>query len=159
MDDKNCVKMCWTDWRGKHQSRDVNQLIDIREFLGTPGYSILVVAANKHLSAPDIQAFLGMVSRESEETKWVNRPQTWIKQRRWTFQKPGTDNTKRPTSDPDGKQNQAVRLMNSNPHLSTRALVALLKERGILRSREWVRKHRCDDVTDNSPAYVKGQHQ
>ena len=51
------VKMSWTDWRGKEQVREFNQIIDIRDFLGSPGYSMLLVAANTDQSAPDIEAF------------------------------------------------------------------------------------------------------
>ena len=144
MDDRNFLTMSWTDWRGKEHVREINQLIDVRDFLGTPGYSMLVVAANTHLSAPDIELFLNRVSRESEETQWVGRPLSWIKRRRWMFQKPGTDNTKRPASNLDGKQERAASLMGEHPKLSFRALSRLLKQHGIVRSPEWVRQHRCD---------------
>lgn len=111
---KNTITMSWTDWRGKEHVRELNQLIDVRDFLGTPGYSMLLVAANTHLSAPDTKLFLKAVSLESEDTKWVNRTLTWIKKRRrWMFQKPGTVNTHR--RDVDGKQARAVCLMNAKP--------------------------------------------
>ena len=139
---QNTIAMSWTDWRGKEHVREVNQLIDVRDFLGTPGYSMLLVAANTHLSAPDLKLFLEAVSQESEDTKWVNRTLTWIKKRRWMFQKPGTVNTNR--CDVDGKQARAVCLMNANPKLSNRALERLLNENGIIRSRDWIRQHRCD---------------
>ncbi len=136
--------MSWTDWRGKEQVREFNQIIDVRDFLGTPGYSMLLVAANTHLSAPDIELFLEMVSRESEETQWVGRPLSWIKRRRWMFQKPDTDNTKPPASNLDGKQERAVSLMSEHPKWSVRGLHRMLKQNGIVRSTEWVRQHRCD---------------
>ncbi len=138
------VTMSWTDWRGKEQIREFNQIIDVRDFLGTPGYSMLLVAANTDKAAPDIELFLDMVSRKSEETQWVGRPLSWIKRRRWMFQKPGADNRKFAPSDMDGKQRRAVTLMSGNPKLSVRALQRLLKQNGIDRSPEWVRQHRCD---------------
>jgi hypothetical protein len=133
----------WTNWRGKKETRAINHVIDIREFLGTPGYSMLVVAANTNLSAFEIEMFLGIVAREFP---LVERTPSWIKRRRWLFQQPGTNNHKSPASDQDGKHARAVRMMGENPKLSVRGLSRLLKEYGIKRSPEWCRKHRGDAV-------------
>jgi hypothetical protein len=135
--------MCWTDWRGKKQTREINHVIDIREFRGTPGYSMLVVAANTNLSAFDIQSFLILQARE---LPLVERTLSWIKRRRWLFQQPGTDNRKSPASDQDGKYARAVRIMAEHPTSSVRGLSRLLKTYGIKRSPEWCRKHRGDAV-------------
>jgi hypothetical protein len=129
----------WTNWRGKEETRTINFVIDVREFRGTPGYSMLVVAANTNLSAPDIEKFLSV---EARELPLVERTLTWIKRRRWLFQLPGADNHKDPLSDSDGKHAKACSIMAKNPKLSLRDLVLLLKKHGIKRSREWCRKHR-----------------
>jgi len=141
----NKSTMRWTNWRGKKETRAINHVIDIRDFRGTPGYSMLVVAANTNLSVRDIECFLDMEARD-RELPLVKRPSSWIQRRRWLFQQPGTDNYKNPPSDPDGKHASACAIMAANPTLSLRDLSRLLAERGITRSREWIRKHRGDAV-------------
>ena len=132
----------WIDYRGFEQTRIFNQTIDVRAFIGTPGYSLLVVAANTHLSIANIEHFLDERSREAPGTA---RSKSWIQRRRWLFQRPGTDNnTKRPVPDLDGKQARAVAVMSEYPKASLYELVGILREHGIKRSREWVRLHRCD---------------
>ena len=59
------VEMFWEDYRGNKRTRAVNQIADVRTFLGTPGYSMLVVAANTHLSVSDIERFLEIQARET----------------------------------------------------------------------------------------------
>lgn len=133
--------MSWTNRRGKEETRVINHVIDIRDFRGTPGYSLLVVAANTNLSVRDIETFLREV--EARELPLVERGRNWVQRRRWLFQPPGTDNYK-PQSDLDGKHAQACAIMAANPTLSSRGLHWLLKEHGINRSREWCRHHRGD---------------
>lgn len=135
--------LSWTNWRGKKKSRVINHVIDIRDFRGTPGYSMHVVAANTSLSAFDIEMFLGV---EAREFPLVERTPSWIKRRRWLFQQPGANNRKNPPSDQDGNHARAVKIMGENPKLSVRGLSRLLKEDGIKRSPEWCRKHRGDAV-------------
>src|ERR1035437_1291700 len=102
MSDK--VTMSWTDWRGKEQSRTVNQIIDVRDFIGHPGYALLVLAANSNppnqLSAPDIETYL--------ESMGVGRSLTYLKKRRWMFQPLGTNNL----TSRDGKDARAVKIMS-----------------------------------------------
>jgi len=137
------TSISWENDYGKEEVRVINELIDIRHFKGTPGYPLLVVAANTNLSAGDIEKFLGV---EARDLPLVKRSLSWIKRRRWLFQQPGTDNRKDPQSDRDGKYTQACKIMAENPRLSALRLSWLLKKRGIARSREWVRKHRGDAV-------------
>ena len=137
--------MWWTNWRGKKETRSINQVIDIRDFRGTPGYSMLVVAANTSLSAFHIEVYLRLEARE-RELPLVERTPSWIKRRRWLFQQSGTNNYKDPPSDADGKHARACEIMAENRTMSVRGLSRLLKERGIKRSPEWCRKHRGDAV-------------
>lgn len=139
--------MSWTNRRGKEETRVINQAINIGDFRGTPGYSMLVVAANTNLSARDIEMFL---SAEARELPLVKRTQSWIKRRRWLFQPPGTSNYKA-LSDQDGNRARACAIMAENPTLSTRDLSRLLTEHGIKRSPEWCRHHRGDAVLPTPP--------
>jgi hypothetical protein len=127
----------WPGLRGKTITLDVNQVIDVRDFIGTPGYALLLLAANTNLSASVIDCYL-------HQRGGVNRSMTWIRKRRWLFQQPGTNNAKGPTPNADRNDARAIKIMSENPELSLRNLVVLLKERGIKRSREWVRQRRCD---------------
>lgn len=134
------ITMLWSDYRDRKHTRKVNQVIDVRDFIGTPGYSLLVVAANAgRLSISEIERFLLISAREVPN---VERSRSWIQRRRWLFQQPDADNT----SDRDGKERRAVKIMADYPRSSIRDLVAVLKDNGITRSREWVRQHRCDGV-------------
>jgi hypothetical protein len=130
----------WTTPRGKKETREINCVIDIRDFRGTPGFSLLAVAANTHCSISDIEMFL---DREGINLPQVMRSRGWIQRRRWLFQQPGKVN---PQSDRDGKYKQACKIMAENRSLSLHNLVHLLKKQGIHRSKEWCRKHRGDAV-------------
>ena len=132
--------LSFTDGRRNRVQREVRQTLDIRDFIGTPGYSLLVVAANTHLSVSDIDHFLDEQTREHPA---AGRSRSWIQRRRWLFQKPGTDNSKGREPDGDRQQSCALVIMAEHPTESVRGLTKLLAEHGIYRSREWVRKHRC----------------
>lgn len=125
----------WQNGSGKNEERPIDWTLDIRNHRGEPGFALLLIAANTHLSVSDLLRFL---SAES-----IGRSPTWVKHRRWLFQQPGTVN---PTSPPnrDGKDTRAVEIMREHLQLSVRDLAKLLKENGITRSREWVRRRRCD---------------
>ena len=51
------VTMFWTNLRGHKVTRDVAFSIDVERFRGTPGYALLVVAANTNLSVADIERY------------------------------------------------------------------------------------------------------
>lgn len=131
----------WTDGRGKKQTRVINHIIDIRKFLGTPGYPLLVLAANTHLAVSVILMFLGLQDRE---TPGMERGRSWTTRRRRLFQQPDTVNAVGPTANADGNEARAVNIMRENTNLSARGLSRLLKEHGIARSAEWCLWHRCD---------------
>jgi len=128
--------MSWVDGRGHEVTRAVNQVINVRDFVGTPGYALLVVAANTNLSGGDIDRYL-------KDIAGIGRSRNWIQKRRWLFQQPGTSNPTSPV-DVDGKDGRAREIMRMFPELSVRDLAAVLKENGVVRSREWVRIHRCE---------------
>jgi hypothetical protein len=118
---------------GRTVTRLVNQIIDIREFTHYAVYPWLVMAANPHLSAPDISEFLG------GPFPGAFRPASWINKRRWmcgAHAAPGNQPNR------DGRDPLAFELLASNRHLSLRDMTRLLKENGIPRGREWVRVNR-----------------
>jgi hypothetical protein len=133
--------MTWTDGWGHTVERDVGLSIDVEKFRGTPGYALLVVAANTNLSVGDIERYLTYIVGGPDE-----RSTSWIQRRRWLFQQPGTDNSAKNgrAANGDGQAARAGKIMRANPNLSVRGLVRLLGECGIERGREWVRQHRCD---------------
>ena len=121
------------DRYGREQVRTVNLTIDIRDFKDKAGFAWLVMAANPHLSVRDIQEVLANVGEQHE------RPRGWLSRRRWLFhdsQRPGT------RRNADGLDGKARALMAENPHLSNRQMAWLLRENGVNRSPEWVRKNR-----------------
>jgi hypothetical protein len=128
--------MSWVDGRGHKVTRAVNQVINVRDFIGTPGYALLLVAANTNLSGGEIDRYLKHIAG-------VGRSRNWIQKRRWLFQPPGTSNPTSPVN-VDGKDALAREIMRMFPKLSVRDLAAVLKENGVVRSREWVRIHRCE---------------
>ena len=136
MPKKKTTTLRWRDGRGKTQVRTINYVLDVRDYVGMPGFAMLVVAANRDVAATDVLRFL--------EYEGVGRSQTWVRRRRWMFQEEGTDNGFGNKVNADGRDGQAVQIMNANPTVSVRMLAAILKGRGIVRSREWVRIHRLD---------------
>ncbi len=124
------------DRYGREQTRTVNLTIDIRDFKDKAGFAYLVMAANPHLSIRDVQEVLATVGEQHE------RPVGWISRRRWLFHGTGKTGPKRNT---DGNDEKARKIMAENPRLSSRQMVYQLRESGIDRSREWVRKHRVAD--------------
>jgi hypothetical protein len=127
--------LSWTDGRDKEVTRPLNYTLDIREHVGEPGWAVLAIAANRHLSVADLLRLLS--------TEDVERSRSWIGRRRWMFQPPGTENSQG-KPDKDGKDERAIAIMREDTTKSVRQLVWLLNENGITRSREWVRCRRCD---------------
>ena len=126
--------MSWTNGRGKLVTREINWTLDIRDRQDDPGFALLVIACNTHLSVSDLRQLLG--------TEGIERSTGWIQRRRWLFQEPGTVNSQgKPNA--DGKDERAIDFMLDNPKSSIRQLVRLLSEKGITRSRDWVRRNRC----------------
>ena len=131
--------MWFTNGRGKKVTREVNEAIDIRDYVGTASYPWLVIFANPGLSVADIGLFLSKAARENPG---VERPDSWIQRKRWMTKKAG-DTTTGPRPNADGKDARAVAIMRVHPTLSARKLAALLNERGIAREKDWVIRHRC----------------
>lgn len=129
--------LTWPGARGTTETRDVNLTINIEDFEGTPGFALLVLAANRHLSV----SALGLALK----ALWgVERGHTWIEKRRWLFANPDTTNKPGIKPNADGKDGRALAIMREHRTLSLSLLVKLLAESGIRRSREWVRLRRCD---------------
>ena len=127
--------MNWIDGHDREVSCEVRETIDLRQFEETPGYALLVIAANPHLSRSNILQWLRL--------KGVERSDSWITRRRWLFQNPNASNAPGVKPDMDGKGKRALTIMRANPRLSLRELTRFLAEHGIRRSREWVRRNRC----------------
>jgi hypothetical protein len=138
------ITMSWEGNTGQTVTRDVNQIIDVRDFVGTPGYPLLLMAANTNLSIADLNWILFMQSLSHKNPK-IERSRTWCQRRRWLFQQPGTVNAIN-RADRDGNEERAARIMSEHPSVSVRDLTAILKDNGIARSREWVRQRRCGAV-------------
>jgi hypothetical protein len=139
------VTMRWTDLRGKETSRVVNQTLDIRDYIGTAGYPLLLLAANPHLSVDVLLLWVRALGISRLE-----RSRTWFQRRRWLFRKPGEVGNPGMQPNADRKDTRALEIMADNPEMSARDLSRLLASKGILRSREWVRRWRCA-ATHNSP--------
>ena len=136
---KDKSEMFWTDGHGKEQRRSINYTLDIRNFEDAPGYALLFMAANGHLSVGDAERWLLHIAK-------VGRGRTWIQRRRWLFQKPGTINPQGRVNR-DGKDKLAIQVMQEYPSTSSiRFLVNRLKERGIIRGKDWVRLNRPRSV-------------
>lgn len=116
-------------------NHEINLSLDLRDFEGTPGFALLALAANRHLSIETLRLWL--------ETQGAERGQGWIQKRRWLFQPPEMLRVSGARANADGKDGPALKIMAENPRLSLRDLSKLLAKRGITRSREWIRKHRC----------------
>jgi len=128
----------WKDRRGKQQSRAINHLIDIRDYQRCAVYPWLLMAANQHLSTTDIWSFMMLVAKDHPS---IERPLSWLQKRRWMTQPPDSLSV---FSYPnrDGQDERAKRIIAENPDLSLRNLVVLLRERGMDRGKDWVRKAR-----------------
>jgi hypothetical protein len=120
-----------TNGRGKAEKKTVKQTLDIRDFKGRPGFALLLIAANPHLSVTDILECLRLHG--------VGRSRTWVTKRRWLFQDKVGPGGK---ADVDGKDNAARKIMGNNPTLSLRDMSILLAENGIVRGKDWIRRNR-----------------
>lgn len=127
--------LTWTDSSGKKQTRETNHTINIKNFKGTPGYPLLLMAANRHLSIRVLEMWLEDIGGKNV------RGRNWIYKRRWLFEDP--DKVKPVVNPhPDGQDARAITIMQENPALSLRDLSRVLSERGIKRGKDWVRRHR-----------------
>ena len=128
--------LTWTDGYGKTKRVPVNFTLDAMNFKGMAGFGLLVLAANPHLTIPQLARLL--------ESNGCGRSCAWIQRRRWLFRPPDAERGMggRNTNMTDGKDAAALTVIRENPRLSLRDLVRLLAERGIDRGREWVRCHR-----------------
>ncbi len=134
---KTTEALSWTNWRGKREERVINLTIDIEDFLGKPGYALLVIAANPHLSFSKVVDYL--------RHKGVGRTVNWVQRRRWLFH-----GEPRLRTNEDGKDAKALAIMAANPRLSLRDLSLTLKEHGIVRGKDWVRMNR-PSLSDDAP--------
>jgi hypothetical protein len=138
MSDK--ITMAFEDGRGKEVTRDVHMALNAADCRGTPIYPWLVIAANPHLSAPDILRFFELEAERG--LAGIRRPLSWIRRKRWMAQFPDHINMSGPRPDDDAQYRRAVAIMRANPTMSARALARLLKENGVDRGKDWVCLHR-----------------
>jgi hypothetical protein len=132
------VTLEFTDGAGRKVSRLVNQILDIREFTHCAVYPWLLMAANPHLSAPDLSTITAGQPHDE-----VFRPARWLNKRRWMCGE--TRHIGGPPRNADGRDPKAFKLLSENRDLSLRDMVRLLKKNGIVRGREWVRLNRVRD--------------
>jgi hypothetical protein len=137
MSDK--AELWWTDWDGKKKTVDVNLVADARNVVGLAGYPWLIIAANPQLSNVLIERYLANCGIDD-----VERSLSWIQRRRWMFRRSAKKNGAKPNL--DGNHARAIRIMRDYPTVSNCKLVHILKKQRIKRSREWIRKHRCDPL-------------
>jgi hypothetical protein len=126
-----------SDWCGRSRgTRRVNHVLNTEDFKDkdSGGYVWLIIAANPHLSASEIQKWL----EKTDERYW--RSVSWIKRHRWLFH--GKRHTGGPSLNFDGLDERAFQIMQDNPKLSSRKLAHLLHANGVPRGAEWVRTHR-----------------
>lgn len=123
---------------GAMVTREVHQVIQTVRFADMAVYPWLVMAANPHLSTPDIVSVILATGG-----KHSFRSERWLRKRRCMVQPNSTEAPgRRPNADGDG--DRALKIMRANTEMSIRDLERLLKKHGIDRGREWVRIHRCD---------------
>jgi len=120
---------------GRSVTKKVNIRVDVSGFSDCAGFAFLVMAANPHLSASEIQDVL----QSFGDTQW--RSETWIRTRRWMF-KPADATPLQPSA--DGCDERARCIMRDNPRLSSRRMVKLLGSNGIIRPVGWVYRSRFD---------------
>lgn len=125
----------WTGGRGKTVTREVNYVLDIRDFRGMPGFALLALAANTHLSYDVLQNWMAH--------EGVGRSRNYFARRRWLFSDPDAVNVTGASSNADGKDARALAVMRDNSSLSLRQLSDLLKRFGIHRGKDWIRRNRC----------------
>lgn len=125
--------MSFTDGWGRPAERPVSSAINTDDFVDTPGHALLILAANRHLSISDLWRLLGSYG--------IERTPSWIRRRRWLFLQPG-EGGQGPKTNADGRDQEARSIIDENVRASLRDLVRLLKDKGIIRSREWVRMNR-----------------
>jgi len=130
------VTFTFTDGLDRSAERQVNLTLNALDFKGRPGFALLILAANPHLSVRVLQMVL--------EHWGCERGRAWISKRRWLFQDADSVRSPGVKADADGKDAQALMIMRKHSTLSLSRVVRLLRESGIRRSREWVRRHRCD---------------
>lgn len=133
---------------GKQLKGEIDPIIDIRDFKGTAGFPLLLLAAatKKHLSIEAVWHLLLGTSRQPGCER-IRRSHSWLQRRRWLFLPPGASNL----GNRDGKNQLAFQIMGEHPEGSLRELVAMLSGRGITRSKEWVRRHRGTPTVSHSP--------
>jgi len=129
-------KLTWRDWRGRECACEVNDVIRVSDFKGInpAGYALLLMAANTHLKISELYLLL--------DVEGIERGEMWIRRRRWLFAKPGTTFNRNTTANADGKDERALEIMREHPTDSLRFVVRVLKEAGIRRSKDWVRRRR-----------------
>jgi hypothetical protein len=123
------------DKYGRSVTKKVTTQVDVSAFTECAIFPYLVMAANPHLSAPDIQDVLASFGAH----QW--RSETWIKTRRWMCNPP-EDAALQPST--DGLDGRARHIMKEHSRWSARKLVKLLLDNGIVRPIEWVYRSRFD---------------
>ena len=136
MADSETVTRPYNDQYGHPFVRTVNYALNAQDFKDTPGYAWLLIAANPHLSANDLQDFLTDAGMQHK------RSVSWIRRHRWLFSDPSKAQARGPKLNTDGLDNRALKVIAENPRMSSRQLAGFLRKNGVPRSAEWVRRNR-----------------
>ena len=134
--------MTFTDGYGREVKREIRYTVDVEQFRGTAIYPWLMVAANAHLSSPDVNRVLEI---EANADNCCYRSVKWLQARRRMYIKPDADNPIN-RGVQDGKEEATLAILRQYraSTMSAKDISQILSEHGIKRSRGWVRRHRCD---------------
>jgi hypothetical protein len=126
--------LTYINGRNKEVTRDINFVVDARDFKGLHGEFHLLMAANPHLSGFEMWLLLAQHDIELSDTFIYNRRKMYRAAPRGRGPDPETNR----------EVARAFRIMAENRTMNPRRLAKLLREKGIDVGKDWVRLHRVE---------------